>query len=217
MFRSFRWLTVVSLLAGIGLSGCSSSDDPVAFAPVPIPNQSDPTPNPGSAPPLPDPGSPSTPQITPIPGGTPTPLPGSLPTPEPDPDPADPTPVPTATPAPGAPPAGDVIILNSTVTEQSAGRFQISVQIPPAQLTTSSFTIPALNPDDADPLYERTSIELFPGFTSFAVSLDSSFTLVEFNQLSIAGVTNANCVIVHEPAFDPLVPANQFAVSQGCS
>ena len=216
MFRSVRWLTVVALLAGIGLSGCSSSDDPVTFATVSIPNQSDPTPTPGATP-LPTPGATplpgSTPQSTPPPGPPSTPLPGSSPTPDaaptdpgPDPDPTDP-----------GDPAGAVIILNATVPEQAAGRFQVSVQIPPAQLSTPSFTIPALNPDDLDPQFERTSIELFPGFTSFSADLDSSFTLVEFNQLSIDGVTNANCVIVHESSFDPLVPANQFAVSQGCS
>ncbi len=115
-----------------------------------------------------------------------------------------------------APPPGDTIQLDRTVPSQSAGRLQISVQIPPDQLITPQFTIPATDPEEPDAVFERTSIELFPGFTSYAAGLNSSFTLVEFDQLDIEGVTNADCVIVHEPSFDPLVPANQFAASGGC-
>lgn len=115
------------------------------------------------------------------------------------------------------PPLADVIQLDRTVPEQSAGRVQISVQIPPAQLTTPQFTIPPVDPEDPDAVFQRTSIEIFPGFTSYAASLASSFTLVEFDQLEIEGVNNGNCVIVHDPAGDPLTPENQLAVSEGCS
>lgn len=220
MPRSIYWLAVVSLVAGIGVSGCSSdADNPVVFAPLSnppaIPDPSSPEdPTPGSTPQVP-PASTPTP-LTPVP--TALPLPGSTATPAPGPTPAaTPTPVggaPSPTPTPLA---GAVIQLTTTVPEQSAGRFQISVQIPPAQLTTPSFTIPPLDPSDPEVEFQRTSLEIFAGFTSYATALESSFTLVEFSQLQIEGVTNADCVIVHVPIQSPLDPAGQIAVSQGCS
>lgn len=105
----------------------------------------------------------------------------------------------------------------------AAGRLQVSVQIPPAQLATSSFSLPGLLPVlDGDPvaaeaIFVPLSLEIFAGFTTFSADAQSATIQIEFSQLQIAGVSNNDCVIVHEPAMDPLDPANQLAVSPGCA
>lgn len=218
---------MASLVAAIGVTGCSSASDPVVMTPVSPPSQSSPTPEPTGSPPptaTPTPDLFPTPNPSPPPTITPTPTPAPGPTATPAPGaPPNPTPTPSATPTPGQTPAPtpapnpSVIQLTSTVPEQSAGRLQVSVAIPPTQLTTPQFTIPAAQAGDPEVIMVRSSLEFFSGFTTYSADANSAFTLVEFSQLQISGVTNATCVIVHDPGFDPLVPANQIAVSQGCT
>ncbi|NJK65026.1 MAG: hypothetical protein HC921_22020, partial [Synechococcaceae cyanobacterium SM2_3_1] len=143
------------------------------------------------------------------------PHPPLLPTPT-----ATPTPIPTPTPTP----SGSGIQLSPAVSLTAAGRLQISVQISPSQLATTSFTIPGeivLIPG-SDPIFAlarfvRSSIEFFPGFSTYSADALSGTVQVTFNQVEIAGVSPSTCVIVHEPALDPLVPANQIAKSSACS
>lgn len=112
--------------------------------------------------------------------------------------------------------AANLIELDRTVPAQSAGRFAISVQLPPPQLTTPEFIIPALDPEVEDATFVRSSLELFPGFTSYSANAASAFTIVEFDQLLIEAVDSDECVIVHNPGADPLVASNQLAKSIGC-
>ncbi len=117
-----------------------------------------------------------------------------------------------------------MITLSPAVASTAAGRLQVSVQIPPAQLTTSSFSLsgilvssPTADPVAAEARFVPSQLEFYPGFTTFSADAQSATIQIEFSQLQIVGVSNNNCVIVHEPAMDPLDPANQLAVSSGCS
>ncbi len=112
-------------------------------------------------------------------------------------DVCDPTPFPT------------LFELDQTVN-QPAGSFAISVQQPIGSVTTQSFMIGTAT-------FVNLGIELFTGFTTFASDVNSGLTIIEFDELEIGDdVTNDNCLIVHELGLDPLVPANQIALSTAC-
>lgn len=114
------------------------------------------------------------------------------------------------------------IQLTTSVPKQPAFGLQISVQIPLPQLTTPVITIDGeITPPDSDPIpvtanFLRLPIEVFSGFTSYSPDPNSTIVEVEFDQLTIPNISLDTCVIVHEPGLDPLIPANQIAISEGC-
>ncbi|NJK64556.1 MAG: hypothetical protein HC921_19360 [Synechococcaceae cyanobacterium SM2_3_1] len=114
------------------------------------------------------------------------------------------------------------IQLTTTVPKQAAFGLQISVQIPFPQLTTPVITLDGeIIPPDLDPIpfpanFVQLPIEVFSGFTSYSPDPNSTIVEVEFDQLVIPNVPPDTCVVVHEPGLDPLIPANQIAISQGC-
>ncbi len=114
------------------------------------------------------------------------------------------------------------IQFTTSIPQQSAFGLQISVQIPFPQLTTPVITIDGeIIPPDSDPIpvpanFLRLPIEIFPGFTSYSPDPNSTIVEVGFDQLVIPNVPLDTCVIVHEPGLEPLIPANQIAISEGC-
>lgn len=99
------------------------------------------------------------------------------------------------------------VIVSPSVSERPAGTIQISVQ--DGDLATPEFTLGSAT-------YTQLPTEIFPGFTSFAATPDSSFLPVAFDQIALEGVDSNDCVIVHQPGLDPLQVANQIARSAVC-
>ncbi len=118
---------------------------------------------------------------------------------------------------PGTSLPGPTIELQSEINEV-AGNFQVSVFVPLGQLATDTFTLDGLdnNSDPATSTFVRSSLELFPGFTSFSADIASTFNTIQTTQLLIDGVSNTDCVIVHSPGQAPEVLANQLAASFAC-
>ncbi len=233
----------VILVVGTLLSGCSSgSSSGVAVSPstpvatpapaatsAPPPSVgSNPTPTPqapsdsfdptpGTSPPSPIPSVPTptptaVPPLTPVPGASP--IPSVSPSPSVGPSPSV-SPSPSVGPSPSPDPVSTVITFNQTVST-FAGFIQISVQRPPSdfppvedELFQPSFSVDGV-------VFVRSSLEIYPGFSTFSADVQTGLAEVVFDQLQIPGVTNADCVIVHDTPLDPLVPANQLAVSTGC-
>ncbi len=89
----------------------------------------------------------------------------------------------------------------------AAGTLQISIQV--SSFATDGFEVGPVE-------FEQFPTTLFPGFTSYAAEPGSSLLQISFDQLEIPGVDADICVIVHDPGTDPLIAANQIAVTGAC-
>ncbi len=108
-----------------------------------------------------------------------------------------------------------IIVLNSSFSAV-AGTIQISVQN--SDLETPSFALLGTDGSGvaATATFVRSSLTLFAGFTSYSVDIGATFIQLDVDQFQIDGVTNADCVIIHNPGQDPLNPDSQIATSEGC-
>lgn len=150
------------------------------------------------------------PTPTPRPSATPRPI---QPIPSPTPTPA-PTPTPVPTPTPTPTPVDGAVPLDRSLDALLAGEIQVSVQIPTSTALADRFTL--IDTENESVVFVRTPFELFSGFTSYAPQTGFD-VLVEFDQIEIDNVPANTCVVVHTPAFDPTVAANQIARSPACA
>ncbi len=108
---------------------------------------------------------------------------------------------------PGATLPGGVLV-EPTVTDISAGSFQISIQAD--TVVDDSFTI--------GPATFIQITPVFPGFTTYIADNNSALLSVDLSRIDdLEGVTAETCIIAHQPGQDPSSPFNQLARASGCT